>query len=193
MLRRHITPIERNSIAQKQDYKCNTCHQLLPVVYEIDHVHELCDGGEDNHDNLQALCPNCHRSKTQFESSRRTYDRYRRIQESLNKKEENLNKRERELDEREEKLLKRERMLIENNEPVIYKTDGPYTSSHENPTTMVKELKYLHSVKSLVQEWLNIIAPLERLHGSNWRNTAAVGEKEMRRMNHLINEKYLPW
>lgn len=35
-------------------------------MYHIDHIKELCNGGTNKLDNLQALCPQCHASKTNY-------------------------------------------------------------------------------------------------------------------------------
>jgi 5-methylcytosine-specific restriction protein A len=40
---------------------------LNSATSEIDHVLALYLGGTDTFDNLQALCPNCHRQKTRDE------------------------------------------------------------------------------------------------------------------------------
>ena len=54
----------RIEIAYKSKYRCNMCQVLLPPTFEIDHIKELWEGGKDEYANLQALCPNCHASKT---------------------------------------------------------------------------------------------------------------------------------
>lgn len=41
--------------------------QLLPETWELDHVVPLFAGGSNDLGNLEVLCPNCHRLKTQEE------------------------------------------------------------------------------------------------------------------------------
>ena len=62
--KRAYSTTHRIEIAYKSKYKCNACNTLLPPTFEIDHIVELRDGGQDEYDNLQALCPNCHSLKT---------------------------------------------------------------------------------------------------------------------------------
>jgi hypothetical protein len=52
-------------IAWKQEYKCAVCQELMhPKAMDIDHIVELCRGGEDTVENCQALCANCHAKKS---------------------------------------------------------------------------------------------------------------------------------
>jgi hypothetical protein len=39
----------------------------LPPSFDLDHIIPLHRNGEDTFDNIQALCPNCHRLKTSAE------------------------------------------------------------------------------------------------------------------------------
>ena len=54
----------RSKIAADQRWDCAMCKERLPPHFEIDHIHELHLGGTDTPDNLQALCPRCHKQKT---------------------------------------------------------------------------------------------------------------------------------
>lgn len=63
---RKLSRAHRYEIAYTQKYKCNHCTILLEPNFEIDHIIELCDGGFDEIDNLQALCALCHSKKTRF-------------------------------------------------------------------------------------------------------------------------------
>lgn len=56
----------RIEVAYNQKYECNKCGILLPPTFQVDHIKELCDGGEDAFNNLQALCPNCHATKSRL-------------------------------------------------------------------------------------------------------------------------------
>ena len=59
-----VTNLKKKQVAAAQTWKCNICQNILNECFEVDHI--LCkkDGGTDEITNLQALCPNCHRSKT---------------------------------------------------------------------------------------------------------------------------------
>lgn len=62
--KRRYSTSHRIEIAYKSLYKCNMCCKILPPTFEVDHIVELHEGGEDAYENLQALCPNCHAKKT---------------------------------------------------------------------------------------------------------------------------------
>ena len=52
-------------VAARQRYRCQACDELLDHCFEVDHVDEVADGGDQLDDqNMQALCPGCHRKKT---------------------------------------------------------------------------------------------------------------------------------
>ena len=69
--KRKYSTSHRIEIAYKSQYKCNSCKMLLPPTFEVDHIIELQDGGKDEYNNLQALCPNCHALKTRANVLRR--------------------------------------------------------------------------------------------------------------------------
>ena len=61
---------ERRKIAQRQTWKCasDACKLAGKLeAYDLDHIVPLWKGGEDTEENLQALCPACHRMKTDLE------------------------------------------------------------------------------------------------------------------------------
>tara|TARA_Y100000389_G_C17344130_1_gene454928 strand:+ start:252 stop:686 length:435 start_codon:yes stop_codon:yes gene_type:complete len=61
---------QRRKIAQRQNWRCasTTCDLVGELEgYDLDHIIPLWKGGEDADDNLQALCPACHRRKTDLE------------------------------------------------------------------------------------------------------------------------------
>ena len=63
--RRAVARKHRWVVAYRQQYTCAACRTLLhPHAFDIDHKHELRNGGLDELDNLQALCSNCHAKKT---------------------------------------------------------------------------------------------------------------------------------
>ena len=65
--RRRVSAGLKKRVAYRQHYVCNACKKLLPPTYEVDHIRALFLGGSNHESNLQALCPNCHRDKTQKE------------------------------------------------------------------------------------------------------------------------------
>jgi len=69
--KRKYSTTHRIEIAYKSKYKCNSCDKLLPPTFEIDHIVELQDGGDDTYENCQALCPNCHAEKTRANQLRK--------------------------------------------------------------------------------------------------------------------------
>ena len=61
---------QRRKIAQRQNWNCaSTSCDLVGELeaYDLDHIIPLWKGGEDTDENLQALCPACHRRKTDLE------------------------------------------------------------------------------------------------------------------------------
>ena len=69
----HRTEPERREIAKRQNWLCagKDCPQALSgkelEAYDIDHIVPLSLGGTESLENLQALCPGCHRNKTDQE------------------------------------------------------------------------------------------------------------------------------
>ena len=59
-------------VAFRHKYKCAHCKELLdPDSFDVDHVEELQDGGEDEMKNLQCLCCCCHAKKTRSHGRRK--------------------------------------------------------------------------------------------------------------------------
>jgi len=63
-------------VARNQNWQCvgveclkkeNPSDRLLPSTFEIDHHVPLHKSGENEINNYKALCPGCHRLKTQLE------------------------------------------------------------------------------------------------------------------------------
>lgn len=67
---RNLSEADKKKVACDQDWKCNKCDKKLPSTYEIDHIVPFSITFDDEVENLQALCPNCHRKKTQNENER---------------------------------------------------------------------------------------------------------------------------
>ena len=69
----HRTEPERRKIAKRQNWMC--AGKECPAAtrgeeleeYDIDHIIPLSRGGSEDPGNLQALCPGCHRKKTEQE------------------------------------------------------------------------------------------------------------------------------
>jgi 5-methylcytosine-specific restriction protein A len=67
-MKRSVSESKKKWIAAKQGWKCRECSTILPATYEVDHIIRLQHGGSNEIDNLQALCPSCHRNKTMMET-----------------------------------------------------------------------------------------------------------------------------
>lgn len=67
--RRTLTAAQKQQVAAEQQWKCGHCERLLRT-YEVDHCEEWCLRANDSRSNIIALCPPCHRLKTQ-EAQRR--------------------------------------------------------------------------------------------------------------------------
>jgi len=68
--KRSLDESDKKIIAFNQKWTCKKCKNMLPSTYEIDHIIPFSVSFDDSYDNLQALCPNCHRRKTQLENKR---------------------------------------------------------------------------------------------------------------------------
>lgn len=62
--KRSVSEAKKKYVASKQAWRCGHCGTLLDATYEVDHKVALMHGGTNEVDNLEALCPNCHRKKT---------------------------------------------------------------------------------------------------------------------------------
>jgi 5-methylcytosine-specific restriction enzyme A len=64
VIRSRLNETKKKVVASSQQWTCSTCKQLLDASYEIDHIIPLYKGGNNDLNNLQALCRNCHGQKT---------------------------------------------------------------------------------------------------------------------------------
>jgi len=64
LTKRRFNQTHRIHVMYTQLYKCSHCRELLKPDCELDHINPLADGGTDSLENLQALCVQCHSSKT---------------------------------------------------------------------------------------------------------------------------------
>lgn len=62
--KRSVSETRKKYIASQQNWHCNHCNQQLDATFEVDHIQELQDGGNNEINNLVALCRNCHGKKT---------------------------------------------------------------------------------------------------------------------------------
>ena len=72
--RKKLSEPERRKIAIKQDWNCANPDGKCTLKgklqeYDIDHIKPLCQGGQDDPSNFQAICPACHRRKTERDLS----------------------------------------------------------------------------------------------------------------------------
>ena len=69
---RHCREPFRRKIAIRQNWKCanpdGECIKPDLEEYDVDHIIPLHQGGTNHQNNLQALCPACHRRKTEREA-----------------------------------------------------------------------------------------------------------------------------
>lgn len=56
-----------NRVKAKAGYKCAECG-VLTTELEADHIIPLCKGGKDDESNMQALCNDCHATKSAREA-----------------------------------------------------------------------------------------------------------------------------
>ncbi len=69
--RKRMTEPQRRKIALRQNFKCANPDGECKLIdgnlkeYDVDHVDPLFLGGPDDESNMQALCPACHRRKTE--------------------------------------------------------------------------------------------------------------------------------
>lgn len=62
--KRSVSETKKKYVASNQQWKCGHCHQVLDHTFEVDHIVDLRYGGDNNVQNLIALCRNCHGKKT---------------------------------------------------------------------------------------------------------------------------------
>jgi 5-methylcytosine-specific restriction endonuclease McrA len=62
-----ITKEKKEIILNRQNNLCLGCKEEITTLFEIDHILPISKGGNNELDNLQALCRSCHISKTRDE------------------------------------------------------------------------------------------------------------------------------
>lgn len=68
--KRTLKESTKKIVAFNQNYLCKECNSILPPSFQIDHIIPFSLSQDDEDENLQALCPNCHSLKTQRENMR---------------------------------------------------------------------------------------------------------------------------
>ena len=66
--KRSVSETKKKYVASMQDWKCGQCNKKLTHTFEVDHKIPLKNGGSNHVDNLESLCPNCHREKTAMDN-----------------------------------------------------------------------------------------------------------------------------
>lgn len=66
-IKRSVSNVKKKYIASQQGWRCKNCNNMLDFGYEVDHVRPLWNGGDNNVNNLQALCTTCHKTKTMMD------------------------------------------------------------------------------------------------------------------------------
>jgi energy-coupling factor transporter ATP-binding protein EcfA2 len=77
---------ERQQLLKQFNNKCNVCRDKIKDLFHIDHIRPLANGGNNDNDNLQVLCKQCHQDKTETEIENGAYNKLRDSQSSFNKK-----------------------------------------------------------------------------------------------------------
>ena len=70
---RKVSDQLKKIVASQQHWNCKKCKNILDATYEVDHIIALEDGGNNDIQNLQALCRNCHGKKTMEDNIKRRY------------------------------------------------------------------------------------------------------------------------
>lgn len=70
---RKVSDQLKKIVASQQRWNCKKCKNILDATYEVDHINALEDGGNNDIQNLQALCRNCHGKKTMEDNIKRRY------------------------------------------------------------------------------------------------------------------------
>lgn len=70
---RKVSDQLKKIVASQQKWNCKKCKNILDATYEVDHIIALEDGGNNDIQNLQALCRNCHGKKTMEDNIKRRY------------------------------------------------------------------------------------------------------------------------
>ena len=76
---------DRDAILKRFNNKCNgECKGIINDRFEIDHIKPIAQGGKNDDDNLQVLCPSCHKDKTKSEQEDGSYIKIVETESSFN-------------------------------------------------------------------------------------------------------------
>jgi len=67
-IKRSVSETKKKFVSARQNWKCAKCNDQLNAYFEVDHKIALKNGGSNHVDNLESLCPNCHREKTALDN-----------------------------------------------------------------------------------------------------------------------------
>ena len=59
----------KKEVGARAGWRCEICGETVTANYEVDHKIHLFKAGSNSIDNLQILCPECHRTKTAEDAS----------------------------------------------------------------------------------------------------------------------------
>lgn len=180
MERRFLSIYEKKTIAASQQWRCHCCDDILDATFEIHHIIELCDGGDDELSNMCAICPRCHRGATQVALGNRVYHRYRNWEQRLKRKENELTQRERELDEREMKLIRKGHTTTVPDNVKLDDISDPL------------DLKQLRDVRHMLRVYVSTVASQEQNNDTTWRSKAKRGIQKAQALTDLLTKGYLP-
>lgn len=68
---------KRERVLKRDAGLCQPCKRrshITPGCREVDHIVNQARGGGDNEENLQTICPACHKAKTQAEAQGLVWD-----------------------------------------------------------------------------------------------------------------------
>jgi len=64
----YISAEVRNRVRQQSRDRCGYCQsqqQYVPVIFEVDHIRPIAQGGPDDEDNLWLACRTCNKNKSE--------------------------------------------------------------------------------------------------------------------------------
>lgn len=67
-IKRSVSETKKKFVSARQNWRCAKCNEQLNAYFEVDHKIALKHGGSNHVDNLESLCPNCHREKTALDN-----------------------------------------------------------------------------------------------------------------------------
>jgi 5-methylcytosine-specific restriction endonuclease McrA len=62
--KRSVSQRMKKEVGARAGWKCEVCRDTVNANFEVDHRVPLFKAGDNSFENLQLLCPDCHRTKT---------------------------------------------------------------------------------------------------------------------------------